>query len=261
MSKLKPDTKRVLVFLALAFGISWAVWALETILGIREDNPLVYLFSAAAVLGPGIGAMIACRKTMGVRKFLKYSFTFDQKLSYYAVFLAFALWRYFLCMAVGERVEGSTLYLPLLLIPVCIFTGGNEEFGWRGYLQPVLEKKMGAVSTTFIITGIWAAWHIPLWFMPIDPRSTLFEFLIFIGFILTNTFTLAAIYKLTGSVLFCVLFHTWINAISNTFMPTGDWKTIAGFVLEWAVSLVILILCEKGVFKTAKPRFPEEACA
>jgi hypothetical protein len=37
-------------------------------------------------------------------------------------------------------------------------------------------------------------------------------------------------------------------------MPSGDWKTILGFSLEWAVSLVILILCEKGVIKTAKAR-------
>ena len=55
-------------------------------------------------------------------------------------------------------------------------------------------------------------------------------------------------------VLLCVLFHTWSNAITNTFMPTGDLKTIAGFALEGVISMIILILCEKGVIKTAKPR-------
>lgn len=53
------------------------------------------------------------------------------------------------------------------------------------------------------------------------------------------------------------LLHTWSNAITNTFMPTGDLKTIAGFAFEGAISIIILILCEKGVIKVAKVRIQE----
>ena len=114
---------------------------------------------------------------------------------------------------------------------------------------------MHSVPATLIIVIVWALWHLPLWFIPGSTgKGSFIEFLIFLGFTLTNSFSLPALYKITNSVLLCVLFHAWSNAITNTFMPTGDLKTIAGFALEGIVSVILLILCEKGVIKTAKAR-------
>ena len=248
---LKQETKNIITFILLAYIFIWAVFCVKKLLGGEAD----FLFGVMSAIGPAIAAFIVASKTIGAKAFLKYSFTFEQNVSYYIVFLLFAVWRFFLCMFVGERVPGSSLLLPILLIPICIFTGGMEEFGWRGYLQPQLEKRMHSVHATLIIVFVWAFWHIPLWFVPgATGKTSLIDFFIFLGFTLTNSFSLAAIYKITNSVLLCVLFHAWSNAITNTFMPTGDIKTIAGFAFEGVVSIVILVLCEKGVIKSAKVR-------
>lgn len=41
-----------------------------------------------------------------------------------------------------------------------IFLG--EEYGWRYYLQPVLQKKLGMVSGIFALGIVWGLWHLPL---------------------------------------------------------------------------------------------------
>ena len=245
--------KRIIVFLALACGITWTFNIIQSLLGII-DPPYAYPFIAGSVFGPAIAAMIILHKKVSLRDYIKHCFTFEQKFSYYAVFAAFVVWRFFLTMNVGDRVEGSTWYLPLLLMPICLFTGGNEEFGWRGFLQPQMEKKMHAVPVAFIFTAYWVIWHLPLFFLPIDPRGP-FDIFFMLGFFMTSAFTMAAIYKLTNSVLLCVFFHAWGNALTNAFMPAPNWQTILGFSLEWLVAMIILILCEKGILKSAKVRF------
>ena len=112
---------------------------------------------------------------------------------------------------------------------------------------------MHAVPVAFIFTAYWTIWHLPLFFLHIDPRSP-FEVFFLLGFFLTNAFSMAAIYKITNSVLLCVLYHAWGNALTNAFSLGPGWQVITGFSLEWLISMILLILCGKGVIKTAKER-------
>jgi len=246
--------KGIIVFMVLACGITWLFWVIQSLLGITElEAPLGYILITLSVLGPAIAALIVLFRKIPLRDYLKHCFTFEQKFYIYAVFAAFFIWRFILMIVVGDRIEGAALYLPLLLIPLCFLTGGNEEFGWRGLLQPQMEKKMHAVPVAFIFTAYWTIWHLPLFFLPIDPRSP-FEVFFLLGFFLTNAFSMAAIYKITNSVLLCVLYHAWGNALTNAFSLGPGWQVITGFSLEWLISMILLILCGKGVIKTAKER-------
>ena len=49
--------------------------------------------------------------------------------------------------------------------------GGNEELGWRGLLQPALEKKFSFPLATVITALVWVAWHLPLWLIPGTSQS------------------------------------------------------------------------------------------
>ena len=238
-------------FLVLAFGISWVFMFGLVFFSPTADSPLILPLSTLAVFGPGIAALIMSLKKMSFKEYLKNTFTFRQRFFYYAVFVIWAVWRYFICMVIGVRVEGSSLILPLLLLPMCILAGGAEEFGWR-FLQPQMEKKMHSVIAVLIFTVIWVAWHFPFWLVPWDWRNSVFDLFIMFGICMTSAFSFAVIYKLTGSVLLCVLAHSWANAITNTFMPTGDINTIIGFLIESIIGMIILILCEKGIIKPAK---------
>ena len=245
---MKSETKQSISLITLSFLVTWLFMGIAIFRG--EPHPITGWLS---VLGPAIAALIVFGKTIGVKEFLKRSVVFEQRFIYYIIFFAFVIWRFALVAAVGERVEGSALYLPLLMIPMAMLTGGNEEFGWRP-LQRLMEKRMHPVLAALIFVFVWWAWHFPMQFMSWDWRNDIFSWLIFLGFTFTNTFTLAVIYKLTGSVLFAVLFHAWSNATAYTFdIAAGNPLNISlAFAFEGIVSMIILLLCTKGVIKSAK---------
>lgn len=68
-----------------------------------------------------------------------------------------------------ENTEGAGMkgFIPIVLmayitsIPL-IFMGFGEEFGWRAYLTPKLEKLMPRGAACCVTGVIWAVWHAPL---------------------------------------------------------------------------------------------------
>lgn len=157
-----------------------------------------------------------------------------------AVFACFPLAATLLC----ETYVGNPWYFFVLLIPFMIIGGGLEELGWRGFLQPALEKKFPFVVSTLIVAGIWALWHLPLWFVQNASQSSL-NFTAFTLYCVTYSFVLAALYKLTKSVFACVLVHAWCNVLTsmftaNTLMNMPDAKLIIVNSLEIIASIAII---------------------
>ena len=56
----------------------------------------------------------------------------------------------------GER--SYDIYSRLLKDRIIFF---GEEYGWRYYLQPVLQKRFGLRAGVIILGVVWGLWHIP----------------------------------------------------------------------------------------------------
>ena len=131
--------------------------------------------------------------------------------------------------------------LPLGFLIMIPFVGIAEEAGWRGFLQPALEKKLPFPLSVLAVAAIWDVWHLDLWF---DPTSNHYGDS-FIGFsinILVWAFALAALYKATKSVLACAVYHAFIDAIGAVYNWNVLFDSFPGGI---AVNLyrVIVLTC------------------
>lgn len=120
------------------------------------------------------------------------------------------------------KPNGAPWYMmPLGFLILIPFVGVAEEPGWRGFLQPEMEKMFPFPIATSITAVIWCVWHLPIWVMPSSNHygDSL------IGFAITIfvwSFIGAAIYKATKSVLACAIYHSFINSIGAVY----DWNDL-----------------------------------
>jgi membrane protease YdiL (CAAX protease family) len=122
---------------------------------------------------------------------------------------------------VADTLFPAGLGLPSIIIAIpyfflmLIIGGGQEEFGWRGYAQVPLQKRMGLIPASLLIGFVWGLWHLPLWVMPGDGHST-YPFIAFLIMTTSISVVYGWLYNVSHQKLSTVIiFH----AMSNTAAP------------------------------------------
>ena len=158
---------------------------------------------------------------IGVKQLFRNIFRTENKLKTFLITGGFCLLAFVYAILFGTP-NGSPWYMfPLGFLIMIPFVGIAEETGWRGLLQPELDKRMKYPFSVLITAAIWFVWHFPVF---IDPTSNHYGDSV-IGFGITIfiwAFALAAIYKSTKSVIACALYHTFIDAIGAVY----DWNAL-----------------------------------
>lgn len=247
------------LFIGLANLISWLIWLplVAASLGWIEAQPSPYLH----LLG-GVGPLIAAFIVMGVyggrpgvRGLAQRAGLWRVPVRWHVVAwlgpVALYVIGLFLVRAVwGEWPDvtrfGQTEEFPELPILVywaanIVFYGWGEETGWRGFLLPKLQDRMGALKATLLVTPIWIVWHAPLFFF-IDGYTgwgigeiTGWTFSMLTGALLmTWLFNSAA-----GSILVVAVFHGTIDIVMNTPSP-GDMAFVLGMLITfWGLWVLV----------------------
>jgi len=132
---------------------------------------------------------------------------------------------------------------PYTLIFVLTFLaqGGNEEPGWRGLMQPELQKRFSPLIAALIVAVFWSLWHLPLYLNGFYPGPLVGGMISgFIFRILLSIF-LAWFYNRSDGNLFAIMFlHASFNVMVN-FLPTSD----AGLTLLWLLLAIVLVFTGK----------------
>ena len=122
----------------------------------------------------------------------------------------------------------------------------GEEFGWRGFAQPRLQRLTGALAASVVIGALWATWH--LWPVVVPGGASLFSLTdypqTYVRLIAT-AIVYAWIYNATGgSLLAVMLAHAGHNLGSTLIQDPPDGPhavPIITALLYLAVALVVVI--------------------
>jgi membrane protease YdiL (CAAX protease family) len=243
-----PSTS-LLAFLAVTFVMTWSligayvVWpetTAERFGDISGSHPFFFL----ATWAPAIAAFVVVfwhSGMAGLRAFVSRLLLWRCAWGW----PAFILLVLPLVFVAGSLIKGGPVLAPLppegaapvvALLFFMLMLGPVEEFGWRGVMQPLLQRHMAPIWAGVIIGATWGVWHLPAFFL----SSTVYADWNFLPFFIGNV-TLAVLVtpifnSARGSLLWPMLFH-W--QLINPFWPDAQpWDTIllvaiAGIVVWW----------------------------
>jgi len=232
MDKDLQIVKKYLLYTFLITWISWGLMILLTNLDLINNQFVVgrILFFVGG-FGPTIATIIVMKSKMRTLKGICHYIKSSNQGSW-KILLIFVLLTFFVFFLSTRKFNPQipVFMFPVLIFMMAFFGGGNEELGWRGLMQPILEKKYGFVTATLITAIMWGIWHLPLWFIKGDPhRATPFYQFFILGIIIS--FLLASLYKGTKSVLNTMIYHGFLNA------------TFTLVQIEYNLIFIILVSC------------------
>lgn len=169
--------RRVVLYTSITFVFSWTLWFLSYGTDSMPES-ISTIVVLAGGFGPVVGSLVAARDyaNNSVIRWVRDRFWVKPSLWWVAGCLAIPV-----CIETGRSTVmaalGSTLTPNQLLMYIqteqtalitgilfiTLVNGGQEELGWRGYLQPVLQDPLQQDQASIIIGIIWGVWHLPFY--------------------------------------------------------------------------------------------------
>ena len=228
------ELRRLRRYLIRTFAISWLSWGLLALLvggGICPfaSAPGTALFAVGG-FGPTIAALTVLEEKFSLGAVGRFLFSRRKKSG--GVLLLFCVLQtgVIALSSLELNSELPLFIIPIIFLTVTFFGGGNEELGWRGVMQPILEKKLPFPVATGITGAVWAVWHLPLWFIEGSAQQSL-PFLLFAIYAICLSFWLAAVYQESGCVFYCSILHGLSNTLMSVFVIKVNGVLAAGIVL------------------------------
>ena len=143
----------------------------------------------------------------------------------------------------GSLFADPSLYimLPVLVInyflSYIIFFG--EEYGWRYFLQPVLQKRFGLKGGVLLLGVIWGLWHLPINLFYYSPDTWLKSILIQIIACICYSVFFGFAYSRTGNIWTAVVLHYINNNVIAVLTGSADF---GGRIYSWKDLLMVLIV-------------------
>jgi membrane protease YdiL (CAAX protease family) len=237
----------LLIYLWLAFGITWGVGGVALLTGeIRPGGALpLHPLHYVAAFGPSIAGFVMAASTQGwagVRYLLVRSVPSRSALPWYvAVLIGFPALNLVAARLLdpGFLARLPTWYRLFCLLPLTLVTDTGplgEEVGWRGFALPRLLQRRPPLAAALILGVIWWAWHLPTFFIP-----ALSQHQLSIPLFLVNTLALSVIMtwlcqRTRGDLLLMILVHGAANYCGGIGVPFN-----AEVGVEVACAAVILV--------------------
>jgi membrane protease YdiL (CAAX protease family) len=148
-----------------------------------------------------------------------------------------------------------TAYLPAMF-SIYLINAFGEEAGWTAFAQNRLQSKFRPALAATILGVLWAAWHIPAYFVPSEmgPFNPAIFAIFTVQLIFTRIIWTWAANHARGSGIAAMLLHASSNAVSLALLPqlfpppTPDQLALSGLALLGVllVTTVLLVIATRG---------------
>lgn len=236
-------------FLLISFGLAWGVLGLyifmakpmEAVFGqLTGSHPLFFL----AVYAPAIASFtLVCSNggLAGLRSFLGRALLWRCSAAWYT-FLVIGIPLIFIG---GSAIRGNLFSepFPFASVPALFvglltaaIKGPMEEFGWRGFALPLLQRKFAPIWAGLILGVIWGIWHFPAFLLSGTQQSEWSFTAFFVGCLAISVIVTALFNRSSGSILLSAFFHFQLmNPIFPDAQPYDTYllSLVAGLVVLW----------------------------
>lgn len=147
----------------------------------------------------------------------------------------------------------ASMPLSFLLAFIAFF---GEEYGWRYYLQPILQKRFGLRYGVLILGLIWGLWHLPVdLFFYTSPSQGLIMLVSQMITCVTYGIFFGYVYMRTNNIWAVVVIHFFNNNLIPVISGTYSADVIQNQAVSWAQIPWALLLngILFGLFLLAKP--------
>lgn len=143
-----------------------------------------------------------------------------------------------------------TIILPLnFVLSFTAFFG--EEYGWRYYLQPILQEKFGLRRGVIVLGLLWGIWHLPINLFYYSPETSLQSILGQLAVCVSFGVFFGWVYMRTKNVWAVTLIHFFNNNLGMALFQSSaqgvEWtwgSLILSAALYFAVFLPFLLTKE-----------------
>lgn len=230
------------LFYVLAFALSWTAWYPLVAFHLGHGPPASAGFHLLGSLGPAFAAVL-----VSLLPFSPIALgTLLDRLSWRRASLRGLAFAIGLPVAIGlaglfaqAQLSGSPMSIDgvtrsrefpeltglMVMAASVLFYGFGEEVGWRGYALPVINRRLGGLSSALVMTLPWALWHIPL--LLSSPTYQSLGMAGLAGWVVslaTGSVILTYLFLLSGrSLIVVAIFHAFIDlAMTNAAVqPIG----------------------------------------
>jgi uncharacterized protein len=257
MANLKKLSAVSLVpFFLITFVIAWGVLALymfynegmTKVFGqLSGMHPLFFL----AVWAPAIAAfaVITIKEGFsGLKRFIARIKIFKCSVSWCLfIFVAIPLVFY-----IGAAIKGTLFTEPLPIsggifsiltaLFFAVIKGPIEEFGWRGFALPLMQRYIAPLWAGIILGFIWGIWHIPAFLISGTQQSAWSFTPFFLGTIAISVLLTALFNASKGSILLAAILHfQFMNPIWPDAQPYDTYLLVV-------ITAVVVWLNRKTMF-------------
>ena len=266
-------------YLIIAYVFSWALWSVLLVVtppGAMQEgiSPTFFILAILGGVGPSVAGIVTTAIVDG-REGLRDLFARFRRwrvgVGWYAAALLSTPIIGLATLAAERALKMPTATLEEMLgsLPISIiwpiFAALGEEFGWRGFYLPRLQKRQTALGSSIVVGVAWGLWHIPTQMLAFRQHGLLvtaaYVFVVHIFAVTAQTTVMTWIHNnAKQSLLLMVLSHFGLTSAALFLFPL-NMPVVEGLqhqllygALYWLAAVVVIAAAgPKRLVRASRP--------